>query len=92
MTSSEAQGWVKLAFIGVGIYVGYQVYKGFKGNIAPNLTGPAPGQTWLNYFFGSGGTLDAQGNYVAPVPIAAPNPDANKDMGGKDFGVTGNGW
>lgn len=31
-----------------------------------NLQGPAPGQSWFNYLIGSGGTLDSQGNYVAP--------------------------
>lgn len=55
-------GW--LVVIG-GVYILVNMLIGkLPPNPLSNLQGPAPGQSWGNYLFGSGGTLDAQGNFV----------------------------
>ena len=63
---SDALAWTEIALIGAGLFLVYQVYTSLKNDLTPNITGPAEGQSWLNYLFGSGGTVDASGNFVEP--------------------------
>ena len=63
MAKSDLDNVTRLAEIGLVVYGIYLLSK-FTNYWSANTSGPAPGQSWWNYFFGSGGTLDSQGNFI----------------------------
>jgi hypothetical protein len=65
---------VPLIVGGILLYVVYKAIKDPTKQFVQDISGPAPGQTWANYLFGIGAPFD-------------PNPSANADMGGVNFGA-----
>lgn len=73
---SGPAGYAVVIVVGIGaLYLTYNYVKGQGKAAVDALTpGPAPGQSWGNYLFG-----------ISDAP--APDPNANANMGGVDFGV-----